>query len=230
MLTDFHRGFATYLASFTRSNFHQHRSEPSRKTREFDEKLRLYLELKPVDLIREQWAARINETCKQKWSKYTANQPVKLEQPVELKQPVKLERQWHIFTSEVDDLHIIDELDQLDAYNRSRIAPGENVSYRAMYLTNCRDSTFWGKWVIHLDGETAHDAWLSITDHLGRGHFDHSVFGLVHEYGPESRLSLVLAADQSDNRLLKIGSKFKQLLKNVEEVIYEVGERQLLIA
>lgn len=52
MLTDFHRGFATYLASFTRSNFHQHRSEPTRKTREFDEKLRLYLELKPVDLIR----------------------------------------------------------------------------------------------------------------------------------------------------------------------------------
>ena len=55
--------------------------------------------------------------------------------------------------------------------------------------------------MIHLDGETAHDAWLSITDHLGRGHFDHSVFGLVHEYGPESRLSLVLAADQVNFKL-----------------------------
>ena len=50
MLTDFHRGFATYLASFSRSNFHQHRCEPTQKTREFDEKLRQYLEVKPVDI------------------------------------------------------------------------------------------------------------------------------------------------------------------------------------
>ena len=52
MLTDFHRGFATYLASFSRSNFHQHRCEPTQKTREFDEKLRQYLEIKPVDIKR----------------------------------------------------------------------------------------------------------------------------------------------------------------------------------
>ena len=56
--------------------------------------------------------------------------------------------------------------------------------------------------MIQLDSETAHDAWLSITEHLGRGHFDHSVFGLVHEYGPESRISLVLAADQVFNILI----------------------------
>ena len=73
--------------------------------------------------------------------------------------------------------------------------------------------------------------------------FDHSVFGIVYEY-TSTRLSLVLLADQvipflasltnhlfqSDNRLLKIGAQFKKLLKNVEEVIYEVDERQLLIA
>merc|ERR1712147_536267 len=102
-------------------------TEPTRKTREFDEKLRLYLELKPVDLIREQWAAKINETCQEKWTKYTQKQ-------VPIPEPVKFERQWHIFTSDVDDLHIIDDLDQLDAYNRSRITTVDNVNYRAMYL------------------------------------------------------------------------------------------------
>ena len=78
---------------------------------------------------------------------------------------------------------------------------------------------------------------------LNKDSFDHSVFGIVYEY-TSTRLSLVLLADQvnlilttlsnrlvqSDNRLLKIGAQFKRLLKNVEEVIYEVDERQLLIA
>ena len=51
MLNDFRRGFATYLANFTRSNYHQHRTEPTETTKDFDEKLRQYLDLKPVDII-----------------------------------------------------------------------------------------------------------------------------------------------------------------------------------
>ena len=62
-------------------------------------------------------------------------------------------------------------------------------------FSNCSDSSFWGKWVINLDVDAAHDAWSSVTERLGQEHFDHSVFGLVYEYA-QNRLSLVLEANQ----------------------------------
>ena len=63
------------------------------------------------------------------------------------------------------------------------------------FFRNCSDSSFWGKWVINLDVDAAHDAWSSVTERLGQEHFDHSVFGLVYEYA-QNRLSLVLEANQ----------------------------------
>ena len=71
--------------------------------------------------------------------------------------------------------------------------------------------------------------WARANQELTSDKFGSTVFGLVYEAN-EEKLSLVLYANQPDNKLVTVGRIFKKALgKDIDEVIYELDDEALLV-
>ena len=233
MLNDLKRGFSIHFKAKT--NYGKIYTETALASKsdvknDFYDKLRAYVQ--PVDMNLQQWSAKVSIKCEEKWyqyaKKYAEQAKIEAESAPVLPAEEKLERKWHIFSSdESHGLVNIDSNNSLEAYNNTVVLENESSeSYRAMYLTNCENSSYWGRWMI--SGTSPTSMWSKATQSLTQEAFESGSFGLVYE-AAERKLSLVVDAAQSDNVILRIGAKFKRMLGVSDEIYYEVNGEPLLI-
>ena len=233
MLNDLKRGFSIHFKA--KSNYGKIYTETALASKsdiknEFYDKLRAYVQ--PVDLNLQQWSAKVSLKCEEKWYAYAQKYAEQAQLEAEkIKAEVvenKLERAWHIFSSdESHGLVNIETEKDLESYNNTLQLEQDPIgSYRAMYLTSCQNSSYWGRWTITSNNAT--EMWNKATTNLTGEEFEEGSFGLVYETA-ERKLSLVVDAAQSDNAILRVGAKFKRMLGVTDELYYEVNGEALLI-